>query len=89
MVEAEVVPNFPNVTYANPHPVFNPVVSLENEKKTICKYTEMCNPNVQRAETPERPYYPVGEDGDINPSRAGYKAIAKGMDEAYLANPAR
>ncbi len=89
MVEKEVVPNFPNVTFANPFTEINPKVDEKVEKKAICKYTEMCNPNVQLAETPERVYRPVGEDGDINPSLKGAKLLAKGMNEAYLANPAR
>ncbi len=72
-VEAEVVSKFPNVTYANPFPVFNKGagVKASTEEKSICKYTEMCN------------------DEDIHPTIAGYKALAKLVNEAYLANPAR
>ncbi len=88
-VEKEVVPNFPTVTYANPFTKFNPKVNEAKEKASICKYTEMCNPDVQKTGTPEQPYMPAGEDGDINPSPTGAKAIAKGLNEAYLANPAR
>jgi hypothetical protein len=89
LVEKEVVPNFPNVTFANPFTEINPQTTEAKEKKSICKYTEMCNPNVQKKATPEQKYYPAGEDGDINPSPAGAKLIAEGMNEAYLANPAR
>jgi hypothetical protein len=88
-IEEELVPNFPTVTYANPFPVFNRFGSEAKQKANICKYTEMCNPNVQRTGTEEQPYQPAGQDGDINPSPTGAKAIAKGMNEAYLANPAR
>ncbi|HTA05977.1 MAG TPA: hypothetical protein VK774_06415 [Solirubrobacteraceae bacterium] len=86
-VEALVVPKFPNVTYANPFPVFNAGSSslpgkanAAKEKAAICKYTEMCNPNV-----------PGGEagDGDIHPTIKGYKALAKLVNTAYLANPAK
>jgi lysophospholipase L1-like esterase len=86
-VQEKVVPNFPNVTYANPFPVFNkggeakPTV----EKKSIEKYTEMCNPNVQKPETGADP----GCEGDIHPSLAGSKALGKLVNEAYLANPAK
>ncbi|HTZ86274.1 MAG TPA: SGNH/GDSL hydrolase family protein [Solirubrobacteraceae bacterium] len=81
-VEALVVPNFPNVTFANPFPVFNAGSgeNAEKEKKAICKLTEMCNPNV-----------PGGAEGkgDIHPSIKGYKALAKLVNAAYLANPAK
>ena len=82
-VEAYVLPSFPNVTYANPFPVFNKGASAGNakmESKAICKYTEMCNPND-----------PGGSsgDGDIHPSVKGYKELAKLVNEAYLANPAK
>jgi lysophospholipase L1-like esterase len=83
-IEEDVLPYFPNVTFANPFPVFNPVEKSEKkQKETICKYTEMCNPNVQKPGGK-----PAGEDGDIHPTVAGYKAIAKLVNEAYLANPA-
>ena len=82
-IEKEVVAHFPNVTFANPFPVFNPKTSEKAEKKAICKYTEMCNPNVQKPGGK-----PAGEDGDIHPTVAGYKAIAKLVNEAWLANPA-
>jgi lysophospholipase L1-like esterase len=82
-LEKEVVAHFPNVTFANPFPLVNPKGSEKEEKKAICKYTEMCNPNVQKPGGK-----PVGEDGDIHPTLAGYKAIAKLVNEAWLANPA-
>jgi lysophospholipase L1-like esterase len=85
-VVANVVKNFPNVTYANPFPVFNKFSggSAKKEQETICKYTEMCNPNVQ-AENGS----PKGADGDIHPTPLGYKEIGKLMFEAYEANPAK
>jgi lysophospholipase L1-like esterase len=82
-LEKEVVAHFPNVTFANPFPVFNPKTSEKAEKTAICKYTEMCNPNVQKPGGK-----PAGEDGDIHPTVAGYKAIAKLVNEAWEANPA-
>ncbi len=86
-VEEKVIPNFPNVTYANPFPVFNQgrvqTASAKAEKEAICKYTEMCNPNVQ---TPGGK--PEGKDGDIHPTLAGYKALAKLVNAAFIANPA-
>jgi lysophospholipase L1-like esterase len=83
-IENKILPAFPNVTFANPFPIFNPVnKSEQKQKEAICKYTEMCNPNVQQPGGK-----PVGEDGDIHPTLAGYKKIAKLVNEAYLANPA-
>jgi lysophospholipase L1-like esterase len=83
-IEKEVVPHFPNVTYANPYPVFNKGPSEAKEQESICKYTEMCNPNVQKPGGK-----PAGKDGDIHPTVTGYKALAKLVNEAWLANPAR
>jgi lysophospholipase L1-like esterase len=86
-VEEEILPNFPNVTFANPFPVFNKGAATETspgkgatEQKSICKYTEMCNPND-----------PGGSkgDGDIHPTPTGYKELAKLVNTAYLANPAK
>ena len=84
-VETEVVPNFPNVTYANPFPVFNKGSGTNptQEQAAICKYTEMCNPNVQAKEGK-----PEGKDGDIHPTLAGYKELAKLVNAAFIANPA-
>ncbi len=83
----KVLPGFPNVTFANPFPVFNAgssalpgKASATKEKAAICKLTEMCNPNVPGGEKGE---------GDIHPSIKGYKALAKLVNEAYLANPAK
>lgn len=86
-VEANILPNFPNVTFANPFPKFNAgssslpgKASATKEKKAICTLTEMCNPNV-----------PGGAEGngDIHPTIKGYKTLAKLVNEAYLANPAK
>jgi lysophospholipase L1-like esterase len=86
-VEEKIVPAFPNVTYANPFPVFNKGGEAKpaTEKKSIEKFTEMCNPNVQKPETGLDP----GCEGDIHPSLAGSKALGKLTNEAYLANPAK
>jgi len=55
--------------------------SAVQEKAAIKKNTEMCNPNVQAPLTGFDP----GCEGDIHPSLAGYKLIAKIANEAYLA----
>jgi len=84
-VEDELLPELKadygieNVTYANPFPVFNKGTGAK-EQASICKYTEMCNPND-----------PGGshDDGDIHPSPKGYKELAKLVNMAYNANPAK
>jgi lysophospholipase L1-like esterase len=90
-VQADVVAKFPNVTFANPFPVFNRTKhqSIEREQNNICKFTEMCNPNVQEGEgkNPKSPLF--DKDGDVHPTVAGYKAMAKLVNEAYLHNPAK
>jgi len=86
-VEADVLPHFPNVTFANPFPVFNKFALTEKtvkEQAAICKYTEMCNPNVQAPGG-----MPAGKDGDVHPTIAGYKELAKLINAAYNANPAK
>ncbi len=84
-LETEVMPKFANVSYANPFPVFNKGGERStNEQKNICKYTEMCNANVQVAGGS-----PAGKDGDTNLSVAGAKALAKLVNASYLLNPAR
>ena len=81
-----ILPNFPNVTFANPFEKINgPVEKSAKEKKGIEKYTEMCNPNVQKVETGKDP----GCEGDIHPTLLGYKLLGKLVNEAYLANPAK
>lgn len=84
-IEADLLPYFPNVTFANPFPVFNKAKhGLAEEQENICKYTEMCNPNVQ-----EPGGKPAGKDGDIHPNLLGYKTLAKLVKKAYEANPAK
>ncbi len=80
-VEKEILPHFPNVTYANPFPVFNKDsgTNAPKEKEAICKYTEMCNPNDPGGKE---------DNGDIHPTVKGYKELAKLFNAAYLANPA-
>jgi GDSL-like Lipase/Acylhydrolase len=85
-IEALVGEHFSgNVTIANPFPVFNKGAGTNpaKEKEAICKFTEMCNPNVQTGEPP------VDENGDIHPSLAGYKKLAALTFQAYKANPAK
>ncbi|HEY4429183.1 MAG TPA: SGNH/GDSL hydrolase family protein [Solirubrobacteraceae bacterium] len=88
-IEEKILPNFPNVTFANPFPTFNKGSKLSQEQVSICKYTEMCNPNVQTGpgKNPESPAF--GKDGDIHPSNVGYATLGKLVNEAYLANPAK
>jgi hypothetical protein len=87
-VEEHILPLFPNVTFANPFPVINKGALIESkaaiEQAAICKYTEMCNPNVQVAGGK-----PEGKDGDIHPSLTGYKELATLVNKAWLANPAK
>jgi GDSL-like Lipase/Acylhydrolase family len=75
-----------DVTVANPFPKFNHN-GTENAAEfsatgSICKYTEMCNPNVQTGKPP------AGFNGDIHPSLLGYKWLAKIVNEETLKNPA-
>jgi lysophospholipase L1-like esterase len=73
-----------NIHWAEIMPKMNHKPGTEaQEKKAIEKYTEMCNPNVQK---PESGFAP-GCEGDIHPSVAGYKLIAKIVNEAYLGPP--
>jgi hypothetical protein len=79
------------VTFANPFPTFNKGKSPSQEKASICKYTEMCNAadiafNKERAEQEGKPFDGAG---DISPTLVGYEALAKLVNGAYLANPAR
>ena len=86
-MEAELKAKNPHTTFADPFPVFNKDSGLgkpEKEQEAICKYTEMCNPNVQA-----KGGSPAGKDGDIHPTIKGYKALAKLVGEAYAANPAK
>ncbi len=79
---AELASHFANVTVANPFPVFNKGAGVKQstELKSICKYTEMCNPNDPGGNA---------DDGDIHPSPTGYKELAKLVNAAYMANPAK
>lgn len=77
VIEHEVIPLFPNAHYANPFPFFNKGKTAAQEQASICKYTEMCNPNVQQPGG-----MPEGKDGDIHPSLAGAKEIAKLLGKA-------
>jgi lysophospholipase L1-like esterase len=78
-VEADILPHFPNVTFANPFPVFNRGNKPAKEQASICKYTEMCNPNDPGGNE---------DNGDIHPSSLGYRVLGKLVNQAYLANPA-
>jgi lysophospholipase L1-like esterase len=83
--ETAIKPSFPNVTVANPFPVFNKKKKgSAQEQASICMYTEECNPNVQVAGGT-----PTGMDGDVHPSLLGYKTLAKLIKKAWEANPAK
>ncbi len=86
-IQEKLLPSFPNVTFANPFPFFNKGGEAKPtiEKAAIAKYTEMCNPNVQKTETGKDP----GCEGDIHPTVTGYKELAHLVNVAYLANPAK
>jgi lysophospholipase L1-like esterase len=79
-VQADVLPHFANVTFANPFPVFNRASKPAQEQASICRYTEMCNPNVPGGSS---------DNGDIHPSPLGYEVLGRLVNEAYRANPAR
>jgi lysophospholipase L1-like esterase len=73
---------YTNVHWANPMPKFNHKPgTVTQEYNAVKTFTEMCNPNVQKPETGLSP----GCEGDIHPSLAGYKLMAKLANEAYLA----
>jgi lysophospholipase L1-like esterase len=78
-VEADILPHFPNVTFANPFPVFNRGNKPAREQASICKYTEMCNPSDPGGSE---------DNGDIHPSPLGYEVLGRLVNRAYLANPA-
>jgi hypothetical protein len=70
-----------NIHWFNPMPKFNHRPgTAKQEKEAIAKYTEMCNPNVQKPETGFDP----GCEGDIHPSLTGYKQMGKEANAAYL-----
>jgi lysophospholipase L1-like esterase len=79
-VEADILPHFPNVTFANPFPVFNRGRRPAQEQASICRFTEMCNPEVPGGSS---------DDGDIHPSPLGYEVLGRLVNQAYLTNPAR
>ncbi len=90
-IEANILPLFPNVTFANPFPVFNKGGLGANptaEKTAICKYTEMCNPFDQAANEAKAGHALPPDDGDIHPSIEGYKELSILTTKAWLANPA-
>jgi lysophospholipase L1-like esterase len=78
-VEADLLPHFPNVTFANPFPVFNHGKTPAQEQQSICTFTEMCNINDPGGSS---------DDGDIHPSPLGYEVLGRLVNQAYLANPA-
>ena len=67
-----------NLHFANPFLTINKG-NAKTEQANICKYTEMCNPNVQ---VPGGS--PAGKDGDIHPTPAGSALLGKLANEAYL-----
>jgi lysophospholipase L1-like esterase len=79
-IEADILPHFPNVTFANPFPVFNRGRKPAREQASICRYTEMCNPEDPGGSS---------DNGDIHPSPLGYEVMGRLVNQAYLANPAR
>jgi lysophospholipase L1-like esterase len=78
-VEADLLPHFPNVTFANPFPVFNHGKTPAQEQQSICTFTEMCNPVDPGGSS---------DDGDIHPSPLGYEVLGRLVNQAYLASPA-
>jgi lysophospholipase L1-like esterase len=71
----------PGVVYANPFPLINPQNKREAAK--ICKYTEECNAHDKKVHAeeaaggPATPEQEAKAEGDIHPTPAGYKLLAK------------
>jgi len=77
-------PNYvPNLVFVNPFPKFNAAknISESREKEHIAKFTEMCNPNVQKPTTGKDP----GCEGDIHPSKVGYETLGNLLFKQYNA----
>jgi len=90
-VEKDILPLFPNVTFANPFPIFNKGGLGKNpagETTAICKYTEMCNPFDQAANEAKAGHALPADDGDIHPSLTGYKELGTLVNKAWKLNPA-
>ncbi len=68
----------PGVKYANPFPVINPQ-NAKQEKVKIKKFTEECNPAVQKFQTGADP----GCEGDIHPTPAGYKKLGNLINNEF------
>ena len=63
----------PGVSYGNPFPLVNPETGSTTEEKTICKYTEECNPTdiaFNEATKHEKA-------GDIHPTKLGYQRMGE------------
>lgn len=80
----------PGVVYANPFVKINPQKGNAAEQKAICKYTEECNEHDKKVNAEkyygrevsaeEASHFP---EGDIHPTPAGYKYLAKILYEAF------
>ena len=81
-IEAELLPHFPNVTFANPFPVFNRGKQAGAGAGTRSARSPKC---ATRTSTPAA----SSDDGDIHPSPLGYEVLGRLVNQAYLANPAR
>jgi lysophospholipase L1-like esterase len=69
-LENEVLVNFPNVAFANPFPVFNKDSGVAGKSKK--EEEAVCK------------YTEMCNDGDIHPTIAGYKELAKLVNAAYV-----
>jgi lysophospholipase L1-like esterase len=76
---AGVAAEVPNVSFANPEPVFNPAGyhgrAETGDIPTICLFTAMC---------PGGTYNPVSASADIHPTRLGYGVLATLIGLTYL-----
>ena len=76
---AGVAAEVPNVSFANPEPVFNPAgyhgKAETGDIPTICLFTAMC---------PGGTYNPVSTSADIHPTRLGYAVLATLIGLTYL-----
>jgi lysophospholipase L1-like esterase len=77
----------PGVVYANPFPIINKQNKSENAR--ICKYTEECNEHDKKVNAEKAAGHEVTAEeaaaypeGDIHPTPAGYKVLAKVLFDA-------
>ena len=79
-IEAELSAALPERDVREPVPGVQPgQASRRREQESICKYTEMCNPNVDPGGS--------SDDGDIHPSPLGYKVLGRAGQRGVSGQP--